>query len=378
MAADMPPLAPQKTLLHVFSTLAVGGPQIRLAQIVAHFGRRYRHLLLAMDGRHEALSLLPADADFRLLEPGFDKGDTFGNLRRFRRLLRLQAPDLLITYNWGAIEWGLANLMKIRPHIHLEDGFGPEEASGQIPRRVWFRRLALLRTDAVVLPSRTLYAIAADIWKLPRSRLVYLPNGIDCARFASSGTKPLPGLAGLSGTVIGTVATLRKEKNIPRLLRAVADLRNRHDVSLVIGGGGPEREALEKQTAALGIGDITLFTGHCEQPERLLAGLDIFALSSDTEQMPYSVLEAMAAGLPVAATGVGDVPHMLSPANRELVSRCDDADFTSVLETLIADPPRRKALGAENAARAVSQFDQATMFRGYERLYDGRFYSAAP
>ena len=377
MAADMPPSVPQKTLLHVFSTLAVGGPQIRLAQIVSHFGRRYRHLLLAMDGRHEALSLLPADADFRLLEPGFDKGDTLGNLRRFRRLLHRQDPDLLITYNWGAIEWGLANLVKIRPHIHLEDGFGPEEASAQIPRRVWFRRLALLRTDAVVLPSRTLYAIAADIWKLPPRRLVYLPNGIDCARFAAA-PDPLPELATLPGTVIGTVATLRAEKNISRLLRAVAVLRGRHDISLVIGGGGPELEALEKQAEELGIRDIARFTGHCDRPERLLAALDIFALSSDTEQMPYSVLEAMAAGLPVAATAVGDVPHMLSPANRELVCRCDDVDFTAALEALIADPARRAALGAANRDRAFARFDQAAMFRGYERLYDGHFYSAAP
>ena len=76
---------------------------------------------------------------------------------------------------------------------------------------------------------------------------------------------------------------------------------------------------LESQSRAMGLDDIVTFTGAIEDPARLLGVFDVFALSSDTEQMPISVLEAMAAGLPVASVDVGDVKEMLSLENRPFV-----------------------------------------------------------
>ena len=74
---------------------------------------------------------------------------------------------------------------------------------------------------------------------------------------------------------------------------------------LVICGDGSERQALEAAARANNIVDQVVFTGYLDKPELALAGFDIFAMSSDTEQMPYGLLEAMSAGLPVAATDVG-------------------------------------------------------------------------
>ena len=92
------------------------------------------------------------------------------------------------------------------------------------------------------------------------------------------------------------------------------------------------------------------FAGQMLNPERALGLLDVFALSSDTEQMPLSLLEAMAAALPVVATDVGDVRGMLTDDNRRLVvPRDDEPAFTAALSTLLTDATLRRRLGTRTA-----------------------------
>src|SRR5438309_11790976 len=99
----------------------------------------------------------------------------FGQILTGARTLLRRKPDLLVTYNWGAMEWAAADLFARIPHLHIEDGFGPEEIAEQLPRRVLFRRLVLNRRSTVVLPSRTLMAIATDIWKIAAERRIFIP-----------------------------------------------------------------------------------------------------------------------------------------------------------------------------------------------------------
>src|SRR5262249_2735888 len=154
----------------------VGGPQVRFAQIANHFGGRYRHLIVAMDQTYDARALLAGDVEYEIGKAAFEKGRTLRNTWLFRRTLAKWSPDLLITYNWGAMEWALANYFQVCPHIHIEDGFGPEEARGQLARRVLFRRFVLARANRLVLPSRTLSSIAETVWRLSPRQLAYIPN----------------------------------------------------------------------------------------------------------------------------------------------------------------------------------------------------------
>jgi len=365
-----------RILLHVFTTLEIGGPQVRFVQLANHFGRKYRHVIVAMDGTTEVLARIAGDLDVRLIEVPARRGRAVAgaNARGFRRVLCTVQPDLLITSNWGTIEWALANLDGRVAHLHLEDGFGPEEALRQIPRRVWARRLLLRRTP-VLLPSQTLYRIAHEVWRLPAERLLYVPNGIDCDRF---GTDPDAAFAARMGIgpgppVIGTVAGLRAEKNLGRLLDAFALVARRRAVRLVIVGDGPERRALIARAAQLGVGDKVIMTGSCACPERLLPSFDVFAVSSDTEQMPLSVLEAMAAGRPLAATDVGDLRTMLDERNHPLLVGKDAEMLADAITTLLEDPKRAAAIGAANARRSRALFDQRLMFAAYGKLFDGDF-----
>ena len=354
-------------ILSVFPTFAVGGAQIRWATIANHFGQRWRHAVVAMDGNHGCRERLDPGLDITFPAIDIRKGDTIGNVRRFRAAIRRLGPSTMLTHNFGSIEWAIANRTGLVRHVHVEDGFGPEERSSQLPRRVWLRRL-FLRGRTVALPSQTLMRIATDIWRLDPERLRYVPNGIDLARFdGPPRPAPWPG----EGPVVGTVAALRAEKNLGRLLRAFHRAAALTPARLVIIGDGPERPGLERLAGALGIADRVHFTGHVADPAALIKSFDIFALSSDTEQMPISLLEAMAAGLPTASTDVGDVRAMLPDENRPFVTVRDDDALAAALRELIGDPAMRRSLGAASRAKAERAFDQQRMFDRWAQLLDG-------
>src|SRR5204862_7105458 len=193
----------------------------------------------ALDGNFTCGSRLTADVPHVLMRMEINKRKTFTNLLRFRSKIADLKPDLMLTYNFGAIEWALAN--RFRPvisHIHFEVGFGAEEAIAQFKRRILLRRIALSGKSRVVVNSRTLQSIARRVWKIDQDRLLFIPNGVDCDRFAiEPDLREYPQLyLDRPKALIGTVAALRPEKNISRLIRSVVPIVNNFDARLLIVG----------------------------------------------------------------------------------------------------------------------------------------------
>jgi L-malate glycosyltransferase len=362
----------QALLLHVFPSFAMGGVPLRTCRIINHFGRQFRHTIIALDGNFDAARQVSSDIDIDLLAPALRRSAVH-NIASAGMTLRRVKPDLLVTYNWGSMEWAIANrLSSVAPQLHFEDGFGKEEADGQFRRRILCRRWALARCKSVVVPSRLLREIAHNIWRLPEKIITYIPNGVNVERFSAPAPEDIPGFARRPGELIlGTLAPLRPEKNIARLLRVFAKIDKTFPVRLVIAGAGAERNALEQLAHQLDIQDRVVFTGHVS-PESVLGRLDIFALSSDTEQMPVALLEAMAARLPVAAVDVGDVKTMVSKENQQFViARDDDSAFVTAIERLLREAAIRERLGNLNRERIVAEFSQKRMFDRYTDLFLG-------
>lgn len=357
-------------LLHVFPSFAIGGAQVRFAALANRFGDRWRHAVIALDGRTDCAGRIGPHVPFQVVPAPVARDAGLSRFPAIRKTLREVAPTTLVTSNWGSIEWALvARTIPGLRHVHTEDGFGPDEVLGQKPRRVLARRL-VLRRSAVVLPSLGLLHAARTAWRLPERCLHYIPNGLDLARFTAQG--PRLALPAGEGPVVGTVATLRPEKNLGRLIEAVALLRGQGIfVRLLIVGDGSERARLAAQADALGLAEAVHFAGALADPAPAYRAMDVFALSSDTEQMPFSVLEAMASGLAVAATDVGDVRALLAPANQAHVIAPDAASLAGALRPLLADPSLRARLGEANRARVVAHHHQEAMFQAYARLFEG-------
>jgi L-malate glycosyltransferase len=146
-------------------------------------------------------------------------------------------------------------------------------------------------------------------------------------------------------------------------VRAVAQVPG---AKLVIVGEGPERAVILTEANRMGIAHRVILPGFMADPYRYIGHFDIFALSSDSEQMPISLIEAMAAGLPVAATDVGDVGNMISPENRPFVG----SGLTAALQRLAADAPLRRKLGGANRAKAAADYDECDMIARYRTLYE--------
>jgi glycosyltransferase involved in cell wall biosynthesis len=311
----MTPDAAPPLLLHVFPSFATGGAQVRCTAVINRFAGRWRHAIVALDGDLSCCERINPALDVIYPSVLLPKRDTLRARHRARDALREIAPSTLITTNWGSIEWAMANVPSLVRHVHIEEGLGPDEVSRQFARRIWTRRV-VLRHSTVAVPSHGLDRMARDVWHLPPHRLRLIPNGVDLARFGTPAPRPIGGSEPL---VIGTVAALRVEKNIGRLLQAFQIVRQATSARLVIVGDGPERPKLEAQAGTLGIEKDVEFVGHMAQPEKAFARFDVFVLSSDTEQMPLSVLEAMAARLPVASTDVGDIRLMVAPENAAFI-----------------------------------------------------------
>ncbi|WP_348631978.1 glycosyltransferase family 4 protein [Pontixanthobacter sp. CEM42] len=372
-------------MLHLHSTFAAGGKEVRCAQLINAFGHKLSHdIVSAVPESMEAQRLI--SSSLPVAYP-----TKFPSLQgkplppRLMRIAKAMKPyDLILTYNWGSMDAVMAHTlfgkaMGLPPLIHHEDGFNEDEQEKLKGKRNWFRRLALGTSTALVVPSEQLEEIALDVWDQPIGRVKRIANGIDTLAFAKK-PKPsaLPGVTKQTGEKwVGTLAGLREVKNLPRLVRAFAGLPE--DWRLVIVGEGPEQEAISKEAVRLNISNRVHLPGFAANPARYVGLFDIFALSSDTEQFPISVVEAMAAGIPVASTDVGDVADMVSDANASfVVSKSDDTNLANALKKLADDANLRKTVGEANRVKALAEYDQKVMIDTYRRLYSSAMGKVIP
>lgn len=344
--------------VHVFSTFGAGGPQIRAVQLMRHLGPGFRHVVMAMDGRTEAREQLPPGIDCTFAAPPH-KGGFLATRRAQRRWLRTQSPHLVLTYNWGAIETAAAARSLRLPLVHHEDGFLPDEVARRLRRRSWLRRF-VLRGVPVVVPSLVLQRIATAEWRLPAGDVHHFPNGVDLARF-----HPAPPGRDL---VVGAVGGLRPEKDHDNLLRALARLPA--DVRATVVGDGALAGPLRALAQQLGIDGRVEFVGAVTDTAPWYAKFTVFALSSRTEQMPLAMLEAMASGLPVVATDVGDVRAMLPADAADLVvPPADPMALAAALQRVLADPGRCLRLGGENRRVVAQRYEAGQCLQRFAALY---------
>jgi glycosyltransferase involved in cell wall biosynthesis len=360
-----------RSIVHVLSSYGVGG-QERVALDLAAGQVRRGH-------RVSVVSLAPPpdgplaaefrDAGVGVLTVAKGRGLDPTLAARLALQFRTLRADVVHTHNpqpliYGAPAARLAGAVA----IHTKHGMNPGSRGNML-----LRRAAARGVSAFVAVSEVTAEQARAQRDCPLDRLVVVPNGIRLERFAPDADRRVAMRAELGipagAWVVGTVGRVDEYKNHPLLVRAMAPmLGERH--RLVIIGDGPAREALDAAVAALPEPRWCHVLGRRMDVDKLLPGLDVFALPSSSEGLPLVVPEAMAVGLPIVATAVGGLPTVVDDGVTGLLCPVDEAALRGHLSTLAGDRERARAMGARAREVALARYSAERMLDDYLALYE--------
>lgn len=301
-------------------------------------------------------------------------------LRLVRALLDYR-PDLIHTHNWATlIESTLARrwVSGIR-HVHAEHGLvlGKAGVPGlKIRARQVAMRWALNRVDTVVACAESVKERVSRECGFPRSRMLVVPNGVESPATDGrpSRAAELRSRLGLkrNSFVYGSVGNLRPVKDFGTAINALRIATTEgHDVHFVVVGNGTHRQQLEAHAVAAGVADRVHLVGPQQNVGDWLRVFDVYINSSVSEGMSMSILEAMATGLPVVATDVGDAAALIGgdPPAGLLVPPADPPSLARAVSELIGNLSRRKELGENARRRYNARYTVRHMVDRYSTLY---------
>jgi glycosyltransferase involved in cell wall biosynthesis len=281
------------------------------------------------------------------------------------RLLRRERPDILHANSSKAGVLGrlAAVLAGVPIRIFTVHGWAFSAHSGAASL-LYHAADRLMRplTTATICVSERERARGLEARTCIPERTTVILNAVDVARVPRAGHDG-------AGPRIVSVGRLAAPKDFRTLVRALA-LLPRGAAEALIVGDGPDRAQLEAEIARLGLAEQVLLAGERRDVPELLARADLFVLSSRSEGLPVSVLEAMAAGLPVIASSVGGLPELVADGETGMLVEAGDVDdLAAALRLLLAEPSLRRRLGAAGRARAEERFGLERFRRAHLELY---------
>lgn len=362
-------------ILHVVDSLAIGGMERVVIDVANGLDpARFAQTVCCISRRGAAADFLRAEVRCLDLAKGA-QADRLMPLK-LARVIRDEQPDIVHTQSWSGIDTGLARLLARAPRlVHSEHGRNyPYLEHEPLPRKL-ARRCLYHLADAVFAISEEVREFYCRETGFPRARVQVIPNGMDVRRIDEADAREVRAELDLAADdfVIGTVARLDATKNTITLARAFAQLRqDERDarLKLLIVGDGSERARLEEFLAAQGLQHAAIFTGLRQDVPRLLKAMNVFALPSLSEGMPITVLEAMAARLPVVATNVGALPQLVEEGiTGWLVAPQQPAALAAKLSWLWQHRAQSAAFGAAGRQKVEREYGMDVMLRRYADLY---------
>lgn len=298
-------------------------------------------------------------------------------LRRARQFLRRSPGAVLHTHNAAAHYHAVLASMRLPLSciVNTRHGMG---AGNRRSRLEWLYRHSVRYTDYVVTVCEAARRHLSMDGLRPRKGLHCIPNGIRVEKFAPSSARARSDLVAKLGLntdsrIIGTVGRLQPVKDQNNLLEAFARTREViPSAALAVIGDGPLRDLLERRAAELGVAGSVRFLGDRSDVHDLLAGLDIFALSSVSEGYSVALLEACAAGLPIVATDVGGNREIVRDGvNGCLVPARDPKALSTALIGLLRAPECAAEMASAGRQWALAEASFRTMAARYLALYCG-------
>ncbi len=355
-------------ILHILPTLIVSGAENMAASLLLGLAKTHEVAAVSL---HSASNSVIEEALRRAGIPIWFLGKRDGfNPRMYGaldRVFRSMQPDVVHSH-LSVLRYTLPGLLcrRIPVCVHTIHNLAEREVgpAGRLVHRLAFR--------ANVLPVAISEEVERSIERLYRKNSrALIPNGIPLADYSFDGEarRRWRAVEGFDedALLFLSVGRLMRQKNPLLLLEAFLSLEDPR-AHLIFAGLGEMSSQLDARARAAGAGDRVHFLGGRNDIPQCLAAADVFALSSDWEGNPLSVMEAMACGLPVIATAVGGVPELVG-GDGILVPAGDCAQFADAMRRLIQQPELRNALGSAARERAHRRFGAEHMVEAYERLY---------
>jgi glycosyltransferase involved in cell wall biosynthesis len=366
-----------QVVFQILPSLVVGGAERLVVHLVERLNReRFAPVCICLEsplGTHYEARVQASGTPLYFLGKG--AGASWRVLQQLDALFRQYRPTVVHTHIIG-LNYAYPLMFRYRTpaRVHTVHSLAQHEVGVRIG--AWVRILAFRYRIGHVVPV----AVAEDVRTTIRQLYGYLdapliPNGIPTDEYAPDpnrrrrwrerhGLEP-------EAIVLTHVGRFAPPKNHALLIEAFAQLRTHTPLYLLLVGGGELEDAVRQQVAGLGLQERVRFLGVRADVPAILNASDLFVLSSRWEGNPLSVMEAMAAGLPVVSTAVGGVPELVREGETGLlVPSGDAAALARALQALVDDPARREAMGKAARQHAITHFDIRHTVRQYEALYE--------
>ncbi len=363
------------TVLHLIGSLRIGGAEEQLVTIAPKFDReKFRIIVGAMQPGGGFVD--------RLAESGIEYSCLNFRVRswllyviRLAALLKKEKVDVLHAHMSSAAKYGrIAGLLAGVPVMVVTDhGQDREKSRWDIAVDRMFNRFTAARVGVTSDVAEIIHT--RD--NTPKNKIIVISNGVDTERFNVDRSEGLRVRRELGlpddAIVVGTVARLTWEKALDVLIEAVFILvKIIPQLRCVIVGDGYLHKELAKCIESFGLQKQVLLTGARLDVPDMMAAFDIFALSSKSEGLPVSILEAMSAGKPIVSTNVGGIPEVITDRNEALLMEPGDPQsLATAISELVADPQLAADLGRRASQLVAEQYSITATVRKLQDLYIG-------
>lgn len=345
-------------ILPVFTT---GGAESVVAQLVTNFDTTQMDVevisMYARQGHPFEEKIEEAGIRVHYLNKGSNRSPAA--MLRLWKLLSQMKPDVVHSHMYAsfyALPWILFHKPKLVHTIHIQ----PDDEFTPVFRKVLRMGKKLGKIQPVTI-SRVNQEVACRYYRCAPEEYPYINNPVELDRFYHEDRSEADEVCFV------TVGRLEERKNQILAIRAMPEVLRRVKAKLVLLGEGETREMLTREAEKLGVSGAVELAGNQSRPEDYLAKADVYVMTSHMEGLPISMLEAMAAGLPVISTDVGGIADLVKD-NGVLIEDDDLEALTREMIRFAEDAGLRKKC-AEASLKLVKDFDAKACANAYEKLY---------
>jgi glycosyltransferase involved in cell wall biosynthesis len=358
-------------VLYLTTELAMGGAERALLHLLTNLNReRFTPEVACLYNGDGVVGHAIQELDIPVYDAQMRGKADLGALVRLYNHIRTRPPTILHTSLFHANMPGriIGSLVGVPIIISSERTMAMENEW-----RYQLNRWTIGIVDRIVAVSENVGEFCINHIRLPAEKVVVIHNGVEIPSLSPDAKEQARQLLGFPQEMLvcGAVSRLEPVKGISDLISAFTQIREKQNAYLAIIGDGSLREHLESLAQDTGISNRIIWTGYRPDVLQLLPAFDLFIQPSHHEGLPNTVLEAMAAGLPVVATNVGGTPELVvDDKTGLLVHPGDPAGLAKAVSTLLENPERRGIMGRAGQRRVEQHFSVGEMVQKTEQLYE--------